>query len=100
MRFCRCGSSERRIAPPLATEGLADVDAFLGTHNHLDHIDHEAWKIWTRAYPKAKFIFAEVHRKEVLDDGADPKEFADYLEAKYKGKVACRIPKIMERITV
>lgn len=222
-------TAERRIAPPLATEGLADVDAFLGTHNHLDHIDHEAWKIWTRAYPKAKFIFAEVHRKEVLNDGvapeyaiglndgesvkvgdmtihaiaaaheflemdeatglyphlqyiveadgakihhagdtlryegmlaklkafghidaellpingrdarrythgcignmtfqeaadlagevapavaipghwdmfadngADPKEFADYLEAKYKGKVACRIPKIMERITV
>ncbi len=70
--FFASPTAERRVAPPLATEDLSDVDAFLGTHNHLDHIDHEAWKIWAQAHPNAKFIFAEAHRKAVLADGVAP----------------------------
>jgi hypothetical protein len=25
------------------------LHVFLGTHDHLDHIDHEAWKIWAKS---------------------------------------------------
>ena len=38
----------RQVAPPIPAEEVAGVDAFLGTHDHLDHIDHEAWKVWAR----------------------------------------------------
>lgn len=31
-------------------------------------------------------------------NGADPRDFADYLDAKYKGKIRCLIPKIMDEI--
>lgn len=59
----------RRIEPPVPATEMEGVDAFLGTHNHLDHIDHEAWKIWAAKCPEAKFVFPESHRKEVLSDG-------------------------------
>ena len=41
-------TEDRLIAPPVKADELVGIDAFLGTHNHLDHIDHEAWKIWAK----------------------------------------------------
>lgn len=34
------------------------------------------------------------------DNGADPYEFADYLDAKYRGQIACIIPTVMEKIVI
>lgn len=62
-------SDSRRVPPPVPPEEMKEVDAFLGTHNHLDHIDHEAWKIWAQAAPKARFVFPEMHRQALLADG-------------------------------
>ena len=195
--------AQRQCAPPIPAEDLKGIDAFLGTHDHLDHIDHNAWKIWAHTLPRAKFIFPRKHLQAVLADGvdiqnavglnegglypylqyvaetngirihhagdtvryegmlpkirafgridvqmlpingrdarryrqncignmtwqeaadlagetgpsmvipghwdmfadnsADPAEFADYLDAKYPGKILCRIPKIMEAIEI
>ena len=39
----------RRTPVPVAVEGVRGVDAFLGTHDHLDHIDHDAWRVWASA---------------------------------------------------
>ncbi len=59
-----------RLTPPIIpAEELTGIDAFLGTHDHLDHIDHEAWKIWAKTNPNAKFIFPRAHEKAVLSDG-------------------------------
>ena len=63
---------DRLVAPPIKSEDLKGVDAFLGTHNHLDHIDHEAWKIWAKTNPDAKFIFPRIHMEDVLSDGVNP----------------------------
>ncbi len=60
---------KRQVPPPVPATEMEGVDAFLGTHNHLDHIDHEAWRVWAKSCPEAKFIFPELHRKEVLSDG-------------------------------
>ena len=60
---------ERQTPAPITAEELIGVDAFLGTHDHLDHIDHEAWKVWARTNPDAKFIFPRMHRRTVQDDG-------------------------------
>ncbi len=59
----------RQTPPPLAEETLTGIDAFLGTHDHVDHIDHEAWKVWARTNPQAKFIFPRAHMEAVLADG-------------------------------
>ena len=45
----------RQVAPPIPADELTGVDAFLGTHNHIDHIDHPAWRIWANTHPEAKF---------------------------------------------
>ena len=55
----------RQVAPPIPAEEVAGVDAFLGTHDHLDHIDHDAWRTWAKGCPEAKFVFPALHRKEV-----------------------------------
>ena len=59
----------RLVAPPVPAGGLKGIDAFVGTHNHIDHIDHDAWKIWAKNKPDAKFIFPRKHMESVLKDG-------------------------------
>ncbi|MCR4798435.1 MAG: MBL fold metallo-hydrolase [Lachnospiraceae bacterium] len=59
----------RLTPPPIPAGELTGIDAFLGTHDHLDHIDHEAWKIFAKSNPQAKFIFPRAHEKGVLADG-------------------------------
>ena len=62
-------SATRQVAPPVPAEELVGVDAFLGTHNHIDHIDHPAWRIWANNNPEARFIFPRAHERSVSRDG-------------------------------
>ena len=62
----------RQTPPPVPAAEMTGVDVFLGTHNHLDHIDHPAWKTWAETCPGAKFVFPEMHRQEILADGIAP----------------------------
>ena len=62
----------RAYAPPIPAGAVRDVDAFLGTHDHLDHIDHGAWRVWAARCPEARFVFPSVHRQSVADDGVPP----------------------------
>lgn len=62
----------RQTPPPIPAEELKDVDIFIGTHDHLDHIDHEAWKIWAKVNPDARFVYPRKHRTAVLADGVKP----------------------------
>lgn len=62
----------RQIPPPVPAEQVRGVDAFLGTHDHLDHIDHDAWRIWAKTCPEAKFVFPSPHAASVLQDGIGP----------------------------
>ena len=63
------GLPGRQVPPPVPAEEAEGVDAFLGTHNHLDHIDHAAWRIWNRSCPDAAFVFPALHRQEIMADG-------------------------------
>ena len=63
------GMPERQVPSPIPMEEMEGVDFFLGTHNHLDHIDHPAWRTWTSACPGAKFVFPGFHQREILADG-------------------------------
>ncbi len=35
----------RLFPPPVPAGEVMGITAFFGTHDHLDHIDHESWKI-------------------------------------------------------
>ena len=61
----------RQTPVPIPTGELNDVDVFLGTHDHMDHIDHEAWKIWAKTNPDAKFVFPAAHMDKIVADGVD-----------------------------
>ncbi len=65
-------TEDRRVAPPVPAEETEGIRAFLGTHDHLDHIDHEAWRVWARTCPEARFVFPAIHRKAVEADGIEP----------------------------
>lgn len=60
---------ERLVPPPIEADRLMGIDAFLGTHDHLDHIDHDAWKIWARTNSGARFICPRAVSRTVLADG-------------------------------
>ena len=61
----------RKVPPPVPAEETEGIDVFLGTHDHLDHIDHGAWKIWAKICPEARFVFPEAGRAAVRNDGID-----------------------------
>ena len=62
-------SPKRLFPPPVPPEEMAGVDVFLGTHDHSDHIDHGAWRVWAKTCPGAVFVFPAAHRQSVLNDG-------------------------------
>ncbi|MBQ8160695.1 MAG: MBL fold metallo-hydrolase [Clostridia bacterium] len=59
----------RNYPPPIPGADVRGVDAFLGTHNHSDHMDHISWKIWKDTCPEAKFLCPKVHVSDTLMDG-------------------------------
>ena len=65
-------SPGRQTLPPVSAEEVSDIDLFLGTHDHSDHIDHPSWQIWSKQCPKAHFVFPAAHRDSVLGDGIRP----------------------------
>ena len=63
---------EDRQVPPLIPAGeLQGIDAFFGTHNHLDHMDLACWRVWKDTCPRAKFVFPAAHLNDVLALGID-----------------------------
>ena len=68
--FATPGKS-RQVAPLIPAEELHGIDAFFGTHNHLDHMDLGCWRIWKDTCPQAKFVFPAAHLSDVLAIGID-----------------------------
>ncbi len=69
--YYACPDSLRRTPIPVPAEELRNVDIFLGTHDHIDHIDHPSWKIWAKTNPEAVFIFPAAHADKVGADGVE-----------------------------
>ena len=59
----------RQTPPPVPVPEMEGISAFLGTHDHLDHIDHPAWRVWAKSCPGAAFVFPRLHQREILKDG-------------------------------
>ena len=59
----------RRTNAPISAGEVKGIDGFVGTHDHLDHIDRGAWRIWASSCPNARFVFPSIHRQSILGDG-------------------------------
>ena len=58
----------RLIPPLLAPSDLAHADFILGTHDHADHIDRDAWPAIAAAAPRAKFVVPDLFREGLSRD--------------------------------
>ncbi|MCR4656368.1 MAG: MBL fold metallo-hydrolase [Lachnospiraceae bacterium] len=83
-------------------------DAELLPINGRDAKRYRSDCIGNMTYQEAADLAGEVHPGMVIPghwdmfahNCADPYAFADYLDAKYPGKIECRIPKVMEKIMI
>ncbi len=51
-------------------------------------------------YQDAADLAGETDPGMIIPGHWDPDAFADYLDAKYNGRIKCIIPKVMEEITI
>ena len=64
-----------RLVEPLLRPGeVTNADLVLGTHDHADHIDRDAWPGIAAASPNAIFIVPELARRGLCNDLAIPPE--------------------------
>lgn len=63
---------DRQTPVPIPVDKIRDVDVIIGTHDHVDHIDHGAWRIWAKTCPNASFVFPAAHVHTVTEDGIAP----------------------------
>ena len=65
----------RLVKPPVPASEVDCVSVFLGTHDHIDHIDRPSWKIWAETCPEAGFVGPEFHRAGLIADGIPQQRF-------------------------
>lgn len=58
----------RLVKPQAKAEDLLDVDIFLGTHDHADHIDRPLWRTLARLGCKAKFVVPAYVAADIVRD--------------------------------
>ncbi len=58
----------RQAAPPLAPSDIANATLILGSHDHADHIDRDAWPMLAKASPQAKFVVPDLLRARVAGE--------------------------------
>jgi len=79
----------RSVPPPVPAEAVTGIDAFLGTHDHLDHMDRASWRLWLETCPGARFVFPRAYLPSLLREGFPP----DRLVGLNAGE-ACRVGEI------
>lgn len=51
---------DRKVPSLLKPEEVTNADFIIGSHDHLDHIDRQAWQTLSSISPKAKFVVPKV----------------------------------------
>ncbi len=62
------GSASRTVAPVVAPDEVTNATLVLGSHDHGDHIDRDAWPRIAAASPEAIFVVPESCRQKVAAD--------------------------------
>ncbi|MDF2510147.1 MAG: fold metallo-hydrolase [Herbinix sp.] len=58
----------RQVEPVFKSSEITNADIVIGSHDHIDHIDREAWVGIAKASPEAIFIVPEAIAKKVSDE--------------------------------
>ena len=106
MRIHHAGDTVRYEGMLSKVTQFGDIDIELLPINGRDGKRYMEHWIGNMTYQEAADFAGDVGTKIVIpghwdmfaDNGADPHEFADYLDAKYQGKITCMIPEGMEKI--
>ncbi len=80
----------RKLKNHVEIDDLGDVSLLFGTHDHIDHIDREAWKIIGKRHPNIKFVAPKLFEKDLpkdLDISADRFIFVDEGDKVKEGPV-------------
>jgi L-ascorbate 6-phosphate lactonase len=78
-------SVSRMRSPVLSGEQVTNADIVMGTHDHTDHIDHEAWKAIAKASPGAVFVCPAMHVQRLADElGIPPSQFCGIEDGEVK----------------
>ena len=85
---------DRQVPNVVNAEDLTDVSLIFGTHDHLDHIDREAWKRIAKVNPDIKFVAPKFFEKTLpgelgikedrfifVDEGVGADEGEAHIEA-------------------
>lgn len=59
---------KRTVEPIIHAENVTNADYVVGTHDHIDHIDKDAWKKIAKASPQAKFIVPKLYEQTLLNE--------------------------------
>jgi len=64
----------RQVPPLLKPAEVTNADLILGSHDHGDHIDRDAWPEMAAASPQARFVVPELLRRKVAEELKLPPE--------------------------
>ncbi len=90
------------MLPKISSFGKTDIG--LLPINGRDGARYRRGCIGNMTYQEAADLAGDMGTKNVIpghwdmfeDNSADPREFADYIDAKYKGRIKCVIPEVMK----
>ena len=60
--------ADRSVPPFLSPEDLLDIDYFIGSHDHYDHIDRNLWKDVASLSDGPKFVLPNLLKERVAGD--------------------------------
>lgn len=67
--------SPLRLTQPLVTaREVTNAHLVIGTHDHGDHIDRDAWGVLATTAPEARFVLPDLHRERVAAEIGIPSD--------------------------
>lgn len=108
VRIHHAGDTVRYEGMLAKVKAFGDIDVQLLPINGRDAKRYRNNCIGNMTYQEAADFAGDTGTKIVIpghwdmfaDNSADPNEFADYIDAKYKGRLKCLIPSVMEVIAI
>lgn len=64
----------RQVPPLLQAEQINNADLVLGSHDHADHIDRQAWPTIARCSPHVRFVTPALLRQKIIAELGLPDE--------------------------
>ena len=74
----------RKLQNLVGIDDLRDVNLLFGTHDHIDHIDRQAWRIIGKKHPHIRFVAPKLFEDDLPKDLDIPKERFIFIDENEK----------------